>query len=142
MLATDKSSAARVADHLRLSHKDSSTLSALVSGRSDPAPFATTNSARRFLYSVGRERFRDLVLLEWAASPTFKNWADFLEMANSWVPPDFPLTGDDVAAMGVAHGPEIGRILRIIEDWWIDQAFAPGRDSCIERLRNEVMQDN
>ena len=139
LLPKDSASTARVANRLRLSQRDTSVLSTLVSRRGDPVAFATMTSARRLLYTLGPELFRDLVVLEWSAAPrTSEKWANFLDMANSWAPPAFPVTGDDVVATGIPRGPEIGRILRRLEDWWIDEAFAPDRDACIERLMWEV----
>ena len=57
-----------------------------------------------------------------------------LEMARSWQRPRFPLTGRDVMAAGVAEGPDVGRILAQVEDWWIGGDFSADEGACRERL--------
>ena len=47
-----------------------------------------------------------------------------LDMADNWQRPRFPLTGMDVMQAGVAQGPDVGRLLARVEDWWIGTDFA------------------
>jgi hypothetical protein len=39
-----------------------------------------------------------------------------------------------VAALGVAQGKDVGRLLGLIERWWIARDFVPGRRECLSRL--------
>ena len=57
-----------------------------------------------------------------------------LKTAAEWVPPEFPLTGTDVLTRGVEEGPEVGRLLRAVEEWWIERDFKPYRAALLERL--------
>ena len=71
-----------------------------------------------------RRAFRDRVLLQWAGArraPSALAWRMLLQMAESWQRPRFPLTGREVMEAGVPEGPEVGRILAEVEDWWIDR---------------------
>jgi poly(A) polymerase len=88
--------------------------------------------------------FQDLILLDWAdqiarepsvAAGNILDWKGTWDAAHDWAPPGFPVTGEDVIAAGVEEGPDVGEILEDIEDWWIEQAFRPDRDGCLERLR-------
>ena len=99
---------------------------------------------RRSLYMLGSELFRELVLLDWAdqivrdpaaATTCAPDWKATWDAAETWQMPDFPLTGADVIDCGIGQGPEIGEILAEIEEWWVDQAFGPDRDRCLDRLR-------
>lgn len=58
-----------------------------------------------------------------------------LSMLEAWDPPDFPLRGQDILEHGVSPGPDVGAILRAVENWWIEQAFAPDREACLAELR-------
>jgi poly(A) polymerase len=58
-----------------------------------------------------------------------------LEMAQTWQRPRFPLTGRDVMAAGVPQGPDVGRILAAVEDWWVAHDFAADEAACRDRLR-------
>ncbi|MGD1879927.1 MAG: CCA tRNA nucleotidyltransferase [Kiloniellaceae bacterium] len=61
-----------------------------------------------------------------------------LEIAGDWQERRFPLAGADVLALGYASGPEVGVLLRAVEDWWIAEDFAPDRDACLKRLAAEA----
>ena len=58
-----------------------------------------------------------------------------LQVAEAWQARRFPLSGADVLGLGVASGPAVGELLRAVEDWWIDEDFAPDRAACLGRLR-------
>ncbi|HMA16595.1 MAG TPA: CCA tRNA nucleotidyltransferase, partial [Kiloniellaceae bacterium] len=55
--------------------------------------------------------------------------------ADAWQERRFPLGGRDVLALGYTAGPDVGSLLRAVEDWWIAEDFAPGREACLVRLR-------
>ena len=56
-------------------------------------------------------------------------------LMETWPIPKFPLDGRDVKALGVNEGPEIGSLLKDVEQWWIDQDFVPDRNALLARLR-------
>jgi poly(A) polymerase len=56
-------------------------------------------------------------------------------MMQSWQRPRFPLSGRDVMDAGVAEGPEVGRVLAQVEDWWIGGDFSADESACRERLK-------
>jgi poly(A) polymerase len=58
-----------------------------------------------------------------------------LEAAAAWRERRFPLAGADVLALGYPSGPDVGSLLRAVEEWWIDEDFAPDREACLARLR-------
>lgn len=66
-------------------------------------------------------------------------WRMLLQMAESWQRPRFPLTGRDVMEAGVPEGPEVGRILGQVEDWWIQTDFAADQGACRDQL-NQVLE--
>jgi poly(A) polymerase len=57
-----------------------------------------------------------------------------LDMAEHWQRPRFPLTGRDVMQAGVPEGPEVGRVLSRLEDWWIKGDFAADEDALRAQL--------
>ncbi len=62
-------------------------------------------------------------------------WRALLAIADSWERPKFPLTGEEVMAAGVPEGPQVGRIMREVEEWWVDVDFLDDRLSIVERLK-------
>ena len=60
---------------------------------------------------------------------------EVMSILTDWRPPQFPITGNDMLAAGVQEGPELGRKLGIVENWWIENNFHPDRECCLERLQ-------
>ena len=57
---------------------------------------------------------------------------DTLENLKNWKKPYFPVTGDELIALGLKQGPELGHIIKKVEQWWVDHNFKPAKDECIE----------
>jgi len=136
LLPDEAGAAHAVADALKLSNADRVRLEQALGGDEIPAHLSAAQ-ARQLLYRIGPGRFRDAVMLHWAAAPKGAGlpWRILLEMAQSWQRPRFPLTGRDVMAVGVAEGPEVGRILAQVEDWWVGGDFSADASACRERLQ-------
>jgi poly(A) polymerase len=130
-----------VADRFRLSNADRLRLEQALSG-DQVAEHLSAVKARRLLYRIGPARFRDSVMLHWAAAAKGAGlpWRMLLEMTEKWIRPRFPLTGRDVMAAGIAEGPEVGRILARVEDWWVEHDFAPDEAACRDRLQAVIAE--
>ena len=131
------SAANAVAARWRLSTDDGARLAALVESAEPLRPDLDLPARDRLLYRRGQALFRDLVLLAWVTEMKGENetaWRKMLKRAKEWEAPTFPVTGADVLALGIPEGPEVGRLLREVEDWWIENDFAPGRGAALHRL--------
>jgi poly(A) polymerase len=134
LIAVDADGARAVAERLRFPNAWRDRLG----GLAPPWPFDPHREAaaqRRALYRLGAGRYRDLALLQAAEgllSP--ERLAELLALATNWTPPNFPLTGHDVTALGVAPGPRVGALLDAVERWWEEADFAPDRTRCLARL--------
>lgn len=135
-----------IAQRWRLSNHDSARLADMLVPLSIE-PDAPENAARKALYTSDADTFRDRVLLAWAAEVALHArlprertdaWIRLLEMADDWRRPQFPLGGDDVMALGIKAGPQVGKRLREVEDWWIAEGFPDDRDACLEQLKKIV----
>ena len=58
-----------------------------------------------------------------------------IETARDWTAPSLPVSGADVVAISVAPGPEVGRLLAAVEEWWIAGDFQAGRDEALAKLK-------
>jgi poly(A) polymerase len=56
-------------------------------------------------------------------------------MAESWQRPRFPITGREVMQAGVPEGPQVGRVLAKLEDWWVEGNFAADESALRGRLK-------
>lgn len=134
----DRAAAARLAERLRLSNPDRDRIVAALS----PAPalksWMSPREIRREVYRAGQAAFRDRAKLAWAAAPrtaAAMQWRGMIALAEGWSPPSLPLTGRDVMNAGVPKGPLVGRVMREVEDWWIDNDFLDDKLSVIEKLK-------
>lgn len=132
-----------VAARLRLSNEDSCRLADLAAPELRPDRHMTPSALRRILHQLGNDLFRDLTLLGWAharsqegyvPSGDTSRWMTLLDLADRWRPPDFPLKGEDVLALGIAPGPAIGRLLRQVELFWVEEDFRPDRKKLLAYL--------
>ncbi|HEU4498460.1 MAG TPA: hypothetical protein VFR60_03900, partial [Sphingomicrobium sp.] len=48
--------------------------------------------------------------------------------------PRFPVTGDDLKLLGIDAGPQMGAILRMLEDWWTAAGFPEDKGAVLRRL--------
>lgn len=145
ILDTDAAGARQVAERLKLSTTQADRIVAIVQPKVEVNAGMDARAARRALHKVGADTFRDLVLVAWARaramdarpdSAETARWQGLLDAADSWQPVALPVRGADCMAMGVPKGPEIGRLLGEIEQWWEDQDFRPNREQCLERMKS------
>ncbi|HTV45865.1 MAG TPA: CCA tRNA nucleotidyltransferase [Stellaceae bacterium] len=135
LIDADDRGAVALAERLRLSNACRERLRGLVNADDDPDLLGDPAGWRRVLYRRGAGRFRDRVLLLAAAERIDAGAvAPRLALADRWVPPAFPLGGNDVLALGIPPGPRVGALLDAIERWWAAGDFAAGRDACLAHL--------
>ncbi len=141
-LLPDGASAANgAADALRLSNAMRDRLGNALGGEKVGAQISAAE-ARRLLYRIGAASFKDKVMLQWAGAPqnAAGAWRMLLEMADNWQRPRFVLTGRDVMQAGIPQGPDVGRILAQVEDWWVEGDFAASEGALRDRLKMAVDQ--
>ena len=83
-------------------------------------------TARRRLYRLGEDQYRDRLLLAWARSggnhgETY--WREFARLPQRWSAPKFPLKAADFIARGIAEGPGLGHVMTLAEDAWLAADF-------------------
>jgi poly(A) polymerase len=82
--------------------------------------------ARRRLYRLGEDRYRDRLILAWARSGEGSDavsWRKLATLPERWTAPKFPLKAADFIARGVVRGPELGQVLALAEDGWLAAQF-------------------
>ena len=82
---------------------------------------------------VTTDRWEFTVTTEVGVKHTWK-WQDLLELPDRWPIPSLPVAGRDLLAAGMSPGPEIGVMLKKLEDWWVASDFQPTREELLKRL--------
>ncbi len=83
-------------------------------------------TARRRLYRLGEDRYRDRLLLAWARAggdAGAASWRQLATLPQRWSAPKFPLKAADFIARGIAQGPGLGQVLALAEDAWLAAEF-------------------
>jgi poly(A) polymerase len=135
LLPDDDAAVMRAAEHLRLSNAQRERLlAALLPETPEVGPGLDQRQARAAIYRLGARVFRDRLKRAWAEQPQAAPEAGaLLDYVEGWDVPRFPLGGADVLAAGVPLGPEVGRLLREVEAWWIEHDFP--EHGALDRLR-------
>lgn len=124
-----------ISEDLRLSRDQTQQLLALFEPSFDVNLRMDEKTTRRAVYRLGNDVVRSLLLLLAAGKGDEGNLREIYGWATAFRVPRFPVVGNDVLALGVPAGPEVGRLLADVEDWWAAQDFVPGRTACLDRLK-------
>jgi poly(A) polymerase len=117
--------AKRVAMRMRLSNAETKALDSMghrwwrLAGMDEA-------TARRRLYRLGEDRYRDRLMLAWARSggaDASTPWRELATLPERWRAPKFPLRAADFIARGIAEGPDLGQVLALAEDAWLAAEF-------------------
>ncbi len=127
-----------IAELLRLSNDERNALLAMDLQLAERFAFRDEAEATRVLYRLGPARWRASILgalavanvagtaLGATAATSSRDHVRALyTLPERWAAPRFPVKGADILALGIAAGPEVGRILAVLEQWWIDAGFPP-----------------
>ena len=138
LIPDDPKIALELAERLRLSNALKDRLVAAAGKSPRIVSWMSPRETRRAVYVLGARTFADRVKLAWAGADrtaATPQWRGLLALGESWTPPPFPLTGEEILKAGVPHGPMVGEVRREVETWWIDQDFIEDKFSVIERLK-------
>ncbi len=117
--------ARRLTTRLRLSNNESKALDSM-GHRWWRMPGMDEARAKRRLYRLGEERYRDRLMLAWARAgfgSEPKRWIELAQLPKRFTPPKFPLRAADFIARGVSEGPSLGQVLTLAEDAWLAADF-------------------
>ncbi len=123
---------ASLAERWKLSVRDKTRLRCMATGEAELPASLSEADARVQLYWLGRERFRDLALLDWVSDGDDRR--HLLALAEDWSAPTFPLKGADLLEEGIPAGERVGKLLRALERQWVDEGFEPGKADLLARL--------
>jgi len=143
LLPDDPQEAETVASRLRLSNAQKDRLVAALSPGRPLAADMSPKAVRQGVYRLGAQTFCDRVLLAWAGSDgaaATSAWRAVLALAEGWTAPKLPLTGEAVMAAGASKGPSVGKVMRAVEDWWVENDFPTDEAALKARLAAAVAE--
>jgi poly(A) polymerase len=139
LLPPSVEAARAVVERMRLSNAERHRLILLAEPPLAVRDLRDARARRRALHRLGAARFRDFVLLDWAAEPgEAPHHRALLADAASWTPVTFPVKGRDALRLGVPKGPAVSRVLAAVERWWEDGDYRATREECLDKLKELV----
>ncbi len=90
--------------------------------------------ARLVKYKLGREASIGLYYLKCIINKQNLR-KTILKILQDWLPPDFPLDGNDLNKIGLKRGVLLGRTLKETQAWWIEKDFKPNKKQCLNKSR-------
>ena len=124
-----------VAQGLKLSNEQTAQLTMMMNADAKVSLQMSEAAVRKFVYKRGNDAARNVLLLAAARAGEKESLKPLYHIATSFRAPAFPLRGDDALKNGMKPGPDVGRVLEGIEEWWIAEDFKPNRTACLERLK-------
>lgn len=113
-----------LAGRLRLSNAVRDRLAAGAAAATAVQPDMSDRAARAAVYRLGTRAVQDALTRKRAAMTTDPTDDDRLTaLISGWTPPTLPVGGRDLARLGLAAGPETGRLLKAFEAGWIADDF-------------------
>ena len=125
----------KLKDRLKLSNEEAARISAALNAPR-LSPGLRDTERRVILYQIGVATWRDRAALDQAINADDREWVGLAALPDQWLVPKFPLAGQNLLDNGFQPGPEIGRILSQVEDWWLAKNFEPGHDELLARALN------
>ena len=132
--------ARRVATRLRLTNAETKALDSMghrwwrLAGMDEA-------TARRRLYRLGEDRYRDRLMLAWARAGENSRstpWRELALLPERWSAPKFPLRAADFVARGIAEGPALGQVLALAEDAWLAANF-PLDETALDAIADQTV---
>lgn len=115
--------AERLAARLRLANAEAKHLCGIARMLERVRHVPTLCQAREWLYRLGPQLYRDAMLVVAAQRPDL-DFAELPALPDRWKAPELPFSGKNLARLGIAPGPRVGRILAQAEQAWIDDGFS------------------
>lgn len=124
----------QIANELRLSARQKKRLISMCDA--SVAVELSIHQQKKRIFETGKQVFKDQVLLSWARSPNTIEFQDFLDVADIWNIPGFPISGQDLLSRGMDAGPEVGTELKRLQLIWIESDYKMTKDQLLKNNRS------
>lgn len=137
MASRDPLQIARLVKRLKMSKAEASRLMGWAMDSTSLDPHSGERDKRAVIYSAGAQPITDRARLRAAGEDDpikSARWLSYCELAQSWTPPDFPLTGKDMLTAGVQPGAAMGKKLEALKALWVRSDFTADKAKLLMAL--------
>jgi len=128
----------KVFNNMNLSNKEKEMIKNIITYRKKINFKLIEKNLIKFVHTYGKELCFSLLIYDYAISPNEpkkKKYLKFFSFINSYKVTNFPIIGKDIINKGIKTGPIVGKILKSIEEWWLDNKTKPSRKDCLEKIK-------
>ena len=128
----------KVFNNMNLSNNEKEKIKNIITFRKKISFKLIGNNLIKCVYIYGKELCFSLLIYDYVISPNIskkKRYLKIFSFINSYKIPKFPIFGKDIINRGFETGPVVGKILKSIEEWWIDNKTKPSRKDCLEKIK-------
>ena len=128
----------KVFNNLKLSNSEKEKIKNIINYQKKINIKEIESNLLKFIHKYGNDLCFSLLIYDFVKSPNNskkKKYLKFFSFIKNNEVPKLPVFGKDVINMGVKSGPIIGKILKSVEDWWINNKAKPNRQQCLKKLK-------
>lgn len=138
LLNTTSKEARKTAQNFRLSNAQVERLAKMAEPHDEVNENLDEKETRYLIFKLGHAVFIDRLLLNAARREDHqarRKIRAIFDIADTWKPPVFQVTGTDVMKLGVPAGVQVGKVLAQLQEWWAQGDFIAGRKECLDQLK-------
>ena len=126
-----KSIIEKIAERWKLSKNNYRKLLILCERKIAPADLANEKLLKKHIRNLGKEIFIEQIMLLQAEGVEQGLCEQAIALANTWQVPEFPITGDDLLARGVAQSKAMGDTLKKLEGRWEGSDYSLSKEELL-----------
>lgn len=127
------------ANRWKLSNKDKNFLLSVILPKENISNNDNILLQRRNIRFLGKDIYKSVILIEFATGQLNENlMKEFIQVADSWDVPSFPVNGNDIKNIGIHDGKQIGKVLEEAENWWEEKEYKPERGEILDYISKNL----
>ena len=95
----------------------------------------------KYVYYYGHEMLQSLLIYNFfkgTSNSKVQKYLRIIYSVKNLKIPNFQIFGKDIIRLGIKPGPKIGKLIKLIESWWILNNFKPSKKECLKKLEELI----
>ena len=95
----------------------------------------------KYVYYYGHEMLQSLLIYNFfkhTSNSKVEKYLRIIYSVKNLKIPNFQIFGKDIIRLGIKPGPKIGKLIKLIESWWILNNFKPSKKECLKKLEELI----
>ena len=97
------------------------------------------SSLKKKIYLYGRDNLIDQLIFDAAENKIkLEDLKKLIKSINLYDVPKFPISGNDIKAIGIKESQEVGYLKKKVEKWWLENGLIFTKEECIDFLKKKL----